>query len=388
MGEIILVRYGEIGLKGGNRQFFEKALQNNIKRALEGLSGVSVSRERGRMYVEHSDSPAEALERIQRVFGVVSVSPTRVVLLDMEAIKARALEEAGAAGCENGRSFKVESRRSNKSFPYTSPEISSIVGGYIAENIAGLTVDVHNPQVVIRIEVRDNNAFVYSRTFRGPGGLPVGTTGKAALMLSGGIDSPVAGWLAMKRGIRLVGVHFHSFPFTSERSKEKVIDLCRILARYGGRFRLYVCPFTDIQRAIKSECPEELYVTIMRRMMFRITERVCFEEKCSAVFTGENLGQVASQTLQSMRVIEDVVRLPVLRPLITMDKIEITNFAKRIGTFDTSILPYDDCCTLFVPKHPATKPKMEKARAAEAVLPDLAEMAEQSFRRSEILTVG
>jgi len=216
----------------------------------------------------------------------------------------------------------------------------------------------------------------------------VGTTGKAALMLSGGIDSPVAGWLAMKRGIRLVGVHFHSFPFTSERSKEKVIDLCRILARYGGRFRLYVCPFTDIQRAIKSECPEELYVTIMRRMMFRITERVCFEEKCSAVFTGENLGQVASQTLQSMRVIEDVVRLPVLRPLITMDKIEITNFAKRIGTFDTSILPYDDCCTLFVPKHPATKPKMEKARAAEAVLPDLAEMAEQSFRRSEILTVG
>ena len=388
MGEIILVRYGEIGLKGGNRQFFEKALQSNIKRALEGLSGVSVSRERGRMYVEHSDSPAEALERIQRVFGVVSVSPTRVVPLAMEALKAQALEEAGAAGCENGRSFKVESRRSNKSFPYTSPEISSIVGGYIAENIAGLTVDVHNPQVVIRIEVRDNNAFVYSRTFRGPGGLPVGTTGKAALMLSGGIDSPVAGWLAMKRGIRLVGVHFHSFPFTSERSKEKVIDLCRIIARYGGRFRLYVCPFTDIQRAIKSECPEELYVTIMRRMMFRITERVCFEEKCSAVFTGENLGQVASQTLQSMRVIEDVVRLPVLRPLITMDKIEITNFAKRIGTFDTSILPYDDCCTLFVPKHPATKPKMEKAMAAEAALPDLAEMAELSFRRSEVLTVG
>ena len=383
-GEIILIRYGEIGLKGKNRSFFEQALMRNIRGALAGTKGLKIFREHGRVYVRHEDSSKKVQHLLGKVFGIVSFSPAIAAPLDLDAIKEKALEEAVGAGCSPGTTFKIETRRSNKSFPLQSPEVSRLVGAYVLDHIPGLSVDVHSPQVVVHVEIRTQEAFVYSISLPGPGGLPVGVTGRAALMLSGGIDSPVAGWLAMKRGINLVGVHFHSFPFTSERAKEKVLDLSQVLASYGGKFPVYVVPFTEIQRQIKMNCPEALYVTIMRRMMFRISEAICRKEKCSSIFTGENLGQVASQTIESMAVIEEVVNLPVLRPVITMDKTEIIALAKDIGTFDISIRPYEDCCTIFVPKHPATKPRLEDARKAEEELPGYESLLEEAVENSEI----
>ena len=321
------------------------------------------------------------------MFGIVSLSPVITSRPDIEDIKRKALEGALKAGCRSGVSFKVETRRADKRFSITSPEVSRLAGGFILENIPGLTVDVHNPQVVVHVEIRAHDVFVYSTSIPGPGGLPVGVTGRGALMLSGGIDSPVAGWLAMKRGIKLVGVHFYSFPFTSERSKEKVLDLSKVLASYGGKFPVYVVPFTEIQKQIKVKCPESLYVTIMRRMMFRITEAICAKENCSSIFTGENLAQVASQTIESIAVIEEVVSLPILRPVITMDKTEIIEVAKRIGTYDISIRPYEDCCTIFVPKNPATKPKLRDAEAAEELMGNYQDLLEQAVENSEIYGV-
>lgn len=382
--KVVLIRYGEIGLKGKNRSFFEQALINNIRSALSGTGGLKVFREQGRVYVKHQDSPRKVEESLAKVFGIVSFSPVVSAPLDLEAIKQKALEEARRAGCGPGVSFKVETRRSNKSFPILSPDVSSMVGAFILENIPGLSVDVHSPQVVVNVEIRTHEAFIFSTSVPGPGGLPVGVTGKGALMLSGGIDSPVAGWLAMKRGIKLVAIHFHSFPFTSERAKEKVLDLSKVLAGYGGKFPVYVVPFTEIQRQIKTQCPEVLYVTIMRRMMYRIAETICEREQCSSIFTGENLGQVASQTIESMAVIQEVVNLPVLRPVITMDKTEIIDIAKKIGTFDISIRPYEDCCTIFVPKHPAIKPRLKDVEAAEKYLGDYWDLLEEAVEKSEV----
>lgn len=380
----ILVRYGEIGLKGKNRSFFESALIRNIRKAVSGTEGLKVFREQGRVYVQHTGDSAQVIERLAKVFGIVSLSPVVTAQLGLEAIQERALEEAIRAGCGPGGTFKIETRRANKRFPITSPEVSRMVGAYIFKKIPGLAVDVRKPQVLIDIEIREHEAFVYSTSIPGPGGLPVGVTGRGALMLSGGIDSPVAGWLAMKRGIQLVGIHFYSFPFTSERSKEKVLDLTKVLASYGGKFPLYVVPFTEIQREIKTKCPESLYVTIMRRMMFRIAEAICEKERCLSIFTGENLGQVASQTIESITVIENVVSLPVLRPAITMDKTEIVTLAKKIGTYDISIRPYEDCCTIFVPKNPATRPKLRDAERAEKELGDYQDLLEHAIENSEI----
>jgi len=383
----ILVRYGEIGLKGKNRSSFESALIRNMRSALEGVQGLKILREHGRIYVQYDDSTEKVAEKLSRVFGIVSLSPVITSRPDIEDIKRKALEGALKAGCRSGVSFKVETRRADKRFSITSPEVSRLAGGFILENIPGLTVDVHNPQVVVHVEIRAHDVFVYSTSIPGPGGLPVGVTGRGALMLSGGIDSPVAGWLAMKRGIKLVGVHFYSFPFTSERSKEKVLDLSKVLASYGGKFPVYVVPFTEIQKQIKVKCPESLYVTIMRRMMFRITEAICAKENCSSIFTGENLAQVASQTIESIAVIEEVVSLPILRPVITMDKTEIIQVAKRIGTYDISIRPYEDCCTIFVPKNPATKPKLRDAEAAEELMGNYQDLLEQAVENSEIYGV-
>jgi len=380
----ILVRYGEIGLKGKNRAGFESALVRNIRTALAGTEGLHVFREHGRVYVKHHDASGTVLEKLARIFGIVSFSPVSVSSPDVEAIKNEALKEAVRAGCREGTTFKIETRRANKRFPITSPEVSRMVGAYVLEHIPGLNVDVHNPQVLVNIEIRDHEAYIYSTSVDGPGGLPVGVSGRGALMLSGGIDSPVAGWLAMKRGISLVGVHFYSFPFTSERSKEKVLDLQKVLASYGGKFPVYVVPFTEIQREIRMKCPEPLYVTIMRRMMFRIAEMICDQERCSAIFTGENLAQVASQTIESLAVIENVVSIPILRPVITMDKTEIIALAQKIGTFDISIRPYEDCCTIFVPKNPATKPKLKDAQRAEEALGDYQTLLEQAVENSEV----
>jgi thiamine biosynthesis protein ThiI len=382
MESVLVVRYGEISLKGKNRRIFEDLLLRRMKEALEGLPPRKIWKTYGRIYVELFDDASTVMERLAKVFGIFSFSPARLVSLDLDAIREAALLELRS--CGEGGTFKVETKRPNKNFPLKSPEISREIGRHLFLNTENWTVDVHQPQVKINLEIRGEGAFVYSKEAAGLGGLPVGSTGKALLLISGGIDSPVAGWLAMKRGIQPVGLHFYSFPFTSERSKEKVIDLCRVLARYGGSFKLYVNYFTEIQKAIRKSCPEEFYVTIMRRMMFRLAEAIARQENALALITGENLGQVASQTLESMAVINELVRLPVLRPLVTMDKIEIIDYARKIGTYDISILPYEDCCSLFVPKHPATRPNLQKVREAEEKL-DIPSLLEESLEKTQVL---
>ncbi|SMB91346.1 thiamine biosynthesis protein ThiI [Thermanaeromonas toyohensis ToBE] len=360
----VLVRYGEISLKGKNRGDFEKCLLNNIREALSDLPSRKIEHTFGRIFVKVNGDAKEVIERLKRVFGIVSLSPVIETSLNIEAFREKALYLLKNTP---GQTFKVETKRSNKRFPYQSPEVNRLVGGYLLA-CTGHPVDVHNPDRVIHIEIREEAAYLYSQVIPGPGGLPVGITGRGILLISGGLDSPVAGWLGLKRGLKISGLHFYSFPFTSERSKEKVIDLCRVLARYGGDLRLLIAPFTAIQKAIRTNCPEELYITIMRRMMFRIAKKVAEQEGALALLTGESLGQVASQTLESIAVINKVVDLPVLRPLISWDKTEIMNLARKIGTYDISIKPYEDCCTLFIPRHPATKPRLAKVEKAEEKL--------------------
>ena len=385
MDKVLIVRYGEISLKGKNRYQFENRLLDNMKAALKGLPQRKIEKTYGRIYVDLSDAEyaGEVIQRITRVFGIHSVSPAQSVPLDLGAIREEARQQMARM---NPSTFKVETSRPYKRFPMTSPEVSREVGGYVLSQLPGWKVDVHRPEVVINVEIRQEGAFVYSEQIKGLGGLPVGSTGKALLLISGGIDSPVAGWLTMKRGVQPVGLHFHSFPFTSERAKDKVVDLCRILTSYGRSFRLYVNHFTEIQKAIRKQCPEEFYVTLMRRMMFRLAEAVALQENALALVTGENLGQVASQTLESMAAINEVTKLPVLRPLITMDKAEIIELACQIGTYETSILPYEDCCTLFLPKHPATRPNLERVREAEEAL-DIPGLMEESLAKTEVINL-
>ncbi len=369
-----MIRYGEIGLKGKNRPAFERRLMDNINRALRKLGASRVLRVYGRILVESEAEPARVLDILSKVFGIVGVSPALRLPLDEQAICEGALATIKDAAAHvllpagEALTFKVEARRSNKQFPRTSPELNGLIGGYLLDNFPGLQVDVHTPRIKVRVEIREKNAFVYADDIPGVGGLPVGVSGKALLLLSGGIDSPVAGWMAMKRGIEIEAVHFYSFPFTGEKSLEKVRDLCRILTGYTARVKVHVVHFTDIQKEIQKNCPEELRVTIMRRMMFRLAARIADMREALALVTGESVGQVASQTLESMRVINQVIDIPVLRPLVGMDKLEIVGRAQSIGTYETSILPYEDCCTLFLPKHPATRPRLEQALEAEQAL--------------------
>ncbi|MEW8958923.1 MAG: tRNA uracil 4-sulfurtransferase ThiI [Moorella sp. (in: firmicutes)] len=384
MYSTLLVRYGEISLKGNNRSYFEDKLLANMRRVLGDLAALRMHKTYGRVFVDLKGiDPEVVAERLKKVFGIVSMSPAVSTPLDLEAIKKAALEVLMDSP---GTTFKVQAQRPNKRFPLTSPELNQVLGAYLLTHTPNQRVDVHHPDRVVHVEIRDEGAYVYSRIIPGPGGLPVGVTGRALLLISGGIDSPVAGFLGMKRGLELTGLHFYSFPFTSERSKEKVIDLCRVLAGYGGSIRLVIAPFTEIQKAIRRNCPEEFYVTIMRRMMFRIARAVAEREGALALLTGESLGQVASQTLHSMAVINRVVELPVLRPLVAWDKGEIIDLARRIGTYDISIRPYEDCCTIFVPKHPATKPRLERVEAAESKLAVL-ELLKDCLENLEILTL-
>ncbi|NLM45730.1 MAG: tRNA 4-thiouridine(8) synthase ThiI [Firmicutes bacterium] len=365
---LYLIRYGEIGLKGKNRRFFENTLTANMQRALRDIPGCSVRQAHTRNYVEVPDeSSREVEERLQKVFGIVSLSPVAVAPLDLEAIKAVALQEF-AKTARPGLSFKVNTKRANKRFPVPSQEVSAAVGAHLLRNLPGLTVDVHTPQEVLDIEIREEEAYLYTKRIPGPGGLPVGVSGKGLLLLSGGIDSPVAGWMMLKRGVTLEALHFHSYPYTSERAKEKVFDLCRRLAVYGGRIVLHVAPFTEIQTELRLKAPERLTVTLMRRMMLRVAERLAVRRKALALITGESLGQVASQTMESINVIERVATLPVLRPLIGMDKQEITEISRRIETYPISIRPYEDCCTIFLPDYPAIRPRPADVEAAEAAL--------------------
>lgn len=361
----VLVRFGEVGLKGKNRAFFINGLAANIRRALKGLGrGYKVTTPYGRVFI---DLPPEydleeVASSLARVFGLVSFSPVVQTRLDMDAIKAVALKELLQDG--QPETFKVAARRSLKSFALNSMEINRDVGRFLLENCPGLKVDVHNPQRVVSIEIRQEGAFIFSRVFPGPGGLPVGVTGKGVLLLSGGIDSPVAGWMAMKRGIALDAVYFDTPPFTSERALRKVEDLAKIMARWAP-VNLHVVNFTPVQRALMEHVPEDLTITVMRRFMFRVSEELARSRGALALITGESVGQVASQTLESMLTIEEVAHLPVLRPLVAMDKVEIMDLSRKVGTYETSIQPYQDCCVLFVSQHPKTRPTPVQAAEAE-----------------------
>ena len=374
--EVILLKLGEIALKGLNRKAFEDVLLKNIRRRLQDAGDFSVSSRQSTIYVEPKDSAADldlAEERVSKVFGVVGYARAGVCEKDLAAICQRAGEYLSEE-LETASTFKVECKRSDKQFPYKSPEVSAEVGHHLLEQFPHLRVDVHHPDVIVRVEVRERYAFVHGDTRPGAGGIPVGTGGKAAVLISGGLDSPVAAWMMAKRGVELTAVHFASPPYTSELAREKVRRLLRKVAEYAGRIRFVTVNLTRLQEEIRDKCPQELSTVILRRYMLRGAQRVAQEEGCSALVTGESLGQVASQTIQAIACTDAVATMPVFRPLIGADKSEIVKVAYQIGTYDISIEPYEDCCTIFTPKHPRTKPILhfvedgEQAIDGEALL--------------------
>ncbi len=379
----ILIRYGEIALKGKNRGQFEQQLHRNLKAAVQDYSG-DVTRLYGRFMVTGpEENLGMMLEGLRKVFGVVSISSVRETNLDLEQIKNLAADIVAGLPSRQ-KSFKVETSRSNKKFPYTSPEINQLLGSHLQELFPDLIVDLKQPSFKLSIEIGFDKAFLYLDRLAGPGGLPVGITGRSLLLLSGGIDSPVAGWLAMKRGLAVEALHFHSFPFTSKHSQEKAADLCRKLTLYGGEIPLHMISVTAIQKELRSQCPEELGIILLRRMMFRLAGLLGEKRRLQALVTGDSLGQVASQTLESLTVITAATEMLVLRPLVGLDKREIIDMAIAIDTYDTSILPYEDCCTVFLPKHPVTKPKLEVVERFEAGL-DIGGMLEEAIDSLETI---
>jgi tRNA uracil 4-sulfurtransferase len=377
MKAVVLCRFGEIFLKGANRGRFERMLVDSVRQAVAGLPEARVSAPYGRVLVSVPAAELEeACARLGRVFGLVSLSPGRVVPAEREAILEAAVAEAqaGAARDPGARAFKIEARRSDKRFPMTSYEIACAAGARVGA-ATGLPVDLHTPPLTVGIEVSSEVAYVFCDTRPGPGGLPVGASGRALLLLSGGIDSPVAGWLAAKRGLTLDAVYFHSPPFVGEKSRDKVVALARELGRWQAVRSLYVAPFTEVQKRLREAGPAELAVVLYRRMMLRVADLLADRGRATALVTGENLGQVASQTLTNMTVIDAAARRLVLRPLLTFDKTETIALARRIGTYDTSVLPYEDCCALFVPAHPATAARLADAERAEERLDPAAEAA-------------
>lgn len=370
MEKLILVRYGEIYLKGQNRPFFERALIDNINRTLENNDRAKVFKSQGRIYIEGVPVENAVLGDLSKVFGIIGINPAWKTQKDIDSIKTMLrsiVEDALTKTAEENPTFKVESRRADKTFPMGSMDLNREMGAFILQSFPALKVDVHNPDIRINLEIREY-AYGYHENVVGAGGMPVGTNGKATLLLSGGIDSPVAGWMIAKRGVQLTAVHYHSFPYTSDKSKEKVIDLCRILSQYCGPMRLYVVPFTEIQQELYEKCPDGLLTILMRRYMMKIAEAVAVKTGGQALITGESIGQVASQTMEGLASTDDAVSLPVFRPLIGLDKTEIVEAAKRINSYETSILPYEDCCTVFVPRHPTTRPNLNKVRNAEALV--------------------
>ncbi len=390
MYQAFLVKYGEIGLKGNNRHIFENALKNRVAEKLSPLGNYTVTREQGRIFVE---CPAgydydDTLEALECVFGVSGFCPVKVVdTTDWETVKQAFGDFVEEMYPEKSFTFKVAAKRADKHYPVTSPEICAKLGEYLLERFPNLSVDVHAPQEVITVEIR-NRAYIYSKVLAGPGGMPVGTAGKAMLLLSGGIDSPVAGYMISKRGVALEATYFHAPPYTSDRAKEKVVDLAKIVGRYTGPIRLNIVNFTDIQLAIYEKCPHEELTIIMRRYMMRIAEHFAKQSECLGLITGESIGQVASQTMQSLLTTNAVCELPVFRPLIGFDKVEIVDVAQKIGTFETSILPYEDCCTIFVAKHPVTKPLLSAIEKSEELLSDvIEELMKRAIETVEVIEV-
>ncbi len=384
MKEIILCKLGEIVLKGLNRRSFEQKLLSNLRHALYPLGKYRVWCSQSTVYIEAADENADmdaAFEAAKKVFGVIKLSRAAACEKDKDAIVALAKDYLREDLMRVG-TFKVESKRSDKRFPMTSIELSQYVGGELAEAFPHLRAEMHEPELVVNLEIRDVAAYVHAAPVDGAGGMPVGSNGVAVTLLSGGIDSPVSSYMIAKRGVRLIPVHFFSFPYTSQQAKEKVIELGNILTRYCGRMTLEVVPFTHIQEEIRDKCPEEYFTLIMRRFMMRIAERIALANGARAIVTGENLGQVASQTMEAMASTQAVLKLPVLQPLIGLDKEEIVQMSRKIGTFDTSILPYEDCCTVFTPRHPKTRPSVQEVESAESAL-DVDALVEEALQGIE-----
>lgn len=367
MQEVILVKLGEIVLKGLNRRTFEDRLLKNIRRRIARAGNFEVYSMQSTIYIEPKDEDAdidEAEERISKIFGVIGYARACVCEKDMDAITKMAPEYLNDT-LAGFKTFKVESKRADKKFPLGSMEISREVGAALLRTNPHISVDVHNPEITVRVEIREKAAYIHGETKPGAGGIPVGTGGKAAILISGGLDSPVAAWMMAKRGVELIAIHFASPPYTSQRAEQKVHSLLRQVAKYSGRIMLFVVPFTEIQELIKDNCPEEVFTLIMRRMMMRISQEIAVKEGCQALITGESVGQVASQTMPAIACTDAVTSMPVFRPLIGMDKDEVIAISRKIETFDISIQPYEDCCTVFTPKHPRTHPTIAGVEKAE-----------------------
>ncbi len=389
MNDILLLKQGEIVLKGLNRRIFEDKLVSNVRRRMGHIGNFRIYAAQSTVYVEPLDDSADmdaAFEAAKQIFGFVAVVRAAACEKDPQAIFETAKTYL-AGEFAKAKSFKVESKRSDKSFPLTSIQVSREVGGLLSDAFPDVPVDVHSPELVVNVEIREAAAYVHSVPELGAGGMPVGSCGSAVSMLSGGIDSPVSTWMAAKRGVHIIPVHFFSFPYTSELAKRKVVELARLLAPWCGRMTLEIVPFTHIQEEIRDKCPEEYFTIIMRRFMARICERIADTNRCGAIITGESLGQVASQTMQAMAVTQECVKIPVLRPLVCMDKRDIIEVARKIGTFETSILPYEDCCTVFTPRHPRTKPRLEEVIEAEKPL-DIDALCDEAVANIERVVIS
>ena len=387
--KILIVRCGEVALKGMNKPYFEKMLVNRIKKLLKKFDNVEAYRHEGLIFVraDKKHDPEMIIGEISKVFGVASISPALECESELNSIGDAAvalmmdlIEKKGI------KTFKVDAKRADKNFPVKSPEIARIIGAKVLVGCKVLKVDVHNPDCVLFVDLRKDKSYVFEQKISGFGGLPLGTNGKGMVLLSGGIDSPVAAWMMAKRGMLIEAVHFHSYPYTSQRAQEKVEDLARIIAQYCGRFKMNVINLLPIQEQIVENCPEEETTILVRRFMMRIAEKVAQKSGCTMLITGENLGQVASQTAEALVVTDATVKMPVMRPLIALDKVDIIQKAKDIGTFETSIMPYEDCCTVFLPKHPATKPKLEKILESESKL-DVDALVEAAVEKMEIIDI-
>ncbi len=386
-----LIKYAEIAIKGKNRYVFEDALMHRMKLVLKRVDGeFAISKTQGRVYVDclSEYDYEEVVAALQTVFGINAICPVvKVENEGFDKLREAVVKYVDEEYPDKNRTFKVFARRANKAFPVHSTEMNSELGGDILDAFPEMKVDVHNPEIELNIEVRES-IYIYSKQIPGPGGMPIGTNGKAMLLLSGGIDSPVAGYMVAKRGVKIDAVYFHAPPYTSERAKQKVVDLARLISKYTGTICLHVINFTDIQLAIYEKCPHEELTIIMRRYMMRIAEHIAKENDCLGLVTGESIGQVASQTIQSLAVTNEVCTLPVFRPLIGFDKQEIIAISEKINTFETSILPFEDCCTIFVAKHPVTKPKLDVIKKSETKLADVIDdLVAKAIETDEVINV-
>ncbi|ASS41118.1 tRNA 4-thiouridine(8) synthase ThiI [Eubacterium minutum ATCC 700079] len=387
---IYIVRCGEVALKGMNKPYFEKTLVERIRKKLKDMDGVEVSRREGLIFIR-SDKKHDAesiVKNVSRVFGVASISPAVEAESELNKIGEASVEFMKKQIEERGvKTFKVEAKRADKEFPVKSPEIARIIGAKILIGCKVLKVDVHNPECRLFIDLRKDRTYIYDEKVSGFGGLPLGTNGKGMVLLSGGIDSPVAAWMMAKRGMLLEAVHFHSYPYTSPRAQQKVEELAGIVASYSGRMRMHVINLLPIQEQIVMNCPEEETTILVRRFMMRIAEKIALKNKCMMLITGENLGQVASQTAEALVVTDACVSMPVMRPLIAMDKVDIMEKANEIGTYEKSIEPYEDCCTVFLPKHPITKPKLARIELSENRL-DVEKLVADAIEKEETITIA